>query len=161
MDVDVAGEGVGIAGFTAAEPEDAGDDGIAAWRIDGNDLARGATAFEFHARGLASADLLGDLQAAQRGAVGAGNVTESELGGGDGEGGEQLVAPKHSQALIGNGNQDAVLVVGAGGKQKEEQGREPDADAEVKRVIRAGARHGLGKTGACRDSLQAWKRGTC
>lgn len=126
MDVDVAAVGVGVPAFFAFEPEDAGDDGIATGGVDGDDFAGRASAFEFHAHGLTGADFFGDFESAQGGAVGAGDVTEGEAGGGDGEGGEELLLFEDGHALFGDGDDDAVAAVGAGGEQSEAGGQEEE-----------------------------------
>jgi hypothetical protein len=69
VDVDEAAESVVVAGFEAAEPEDAGDDGVASRGIGSDDFAGRSAAFEFHAGGLACADFVGDREAAERGVV--------------------------------------------------------------------------------------------
>lgn len=119
MDVDVAAVGICVPTFLAFQPENPGDDGVATGGVDGDDFAGGAAAFEFHAHGLTGTDFFGDFESAQGGTVGAGDVSEGEAGGGDGEGGEKLVLLEDSHALFRDRDDDAVAAVGTGGEQGE------------------------------------------
>ncbi len=83
VDVDVAAEGVLVLGLGAAEPEDAGDDGVATGGVRWEDFAGGFAAFEDGAGGFPVADFLGDFHGADGRFVAAGSIAEAEFGGGD------------------------------------------------------------------------------
>ena len=75
---------------------------------------------------MTGTDFFGDFESAQGGAIGARDVTEGEAGGGDGEGSEELLLFEDGHALFGDGDDDAVAAVGAGGEQGEAGGQEEE-----------------------------------
>ena len=83
VDVDAASKGVAVAGFQAAESEDAGDDGIATRGIGLQDLACKPAALHDAAGWRVIADFFPDLESAERGGVAAGAVADAILRGGD------------------------------------------------------------------------------
>lgn len=129
VDVDVATVGVSVPTFLAAEPQDAGHDGIAPGGIDGNDFAGGSAALEFHSDRLAGANLFSDFESPKRGAVRAGNITQSKTGSGNGESGEELVFLEDGHALFRHGNHDVMASVSAGGEKNQAGGKGDGCEA--------------------------------
>ncbi len=100
MDVDAAGVGVFVLGLEAIEPDDAGDDGIAAGGVDGDDLAGGGAMADDGAGGEIAADFIADAKIAERGLVAAPAVAGAVAGGGDGEAGNELAIADDGEALV-------------------------------------------------------------
>ncbi len=127
MDVDGPSVSAPVLRFQPFEPENAGDNGVASRGVDRNDFACGPAALEFHAERSALADLLGDLQVAQRGRATARPIPKAELGGRDRICGNRSSPFIDDHALVGRTNPYGVdAILGAGSqKQKEAQGEEP------------------------------------
>jgi hypothetical protein len=79
VDVDAAAAGVAVLGLEAIEPDDAGDDGVAARGVDGEDLAGGGAVADDGAGGQVFADLIADAQLAKGGAVTIEAIAGAEL----------------------------------------------------------------------------------
>lgn len=150
MDVDEPVVGIAVAGLEAFQPKDAGDDGIAAGGVHGQDFAGGAAGFEDFAGGLTGADLPADAQEAERRAVGAKAVAEAELRGGDGIARDGRAFFEQDQALVVDiDDQDVAVVPGAAGQ--EEGG---DGGGQERRRVQAG----VAGAGARSSVVQRWSQ---
>ena len=79
MDVDASSKGVAIVGITATEPEDTGNDGVAAGRVGRDDGAGPTSAFEDCSYGGAVSDFFGDDVGSQGGAITSALAAQSEF----------------------------------------------------------------------------------
>jgi len=121
VNVYVAAVGVAVARFEAFEPEDSGNDGVAARSIGEEDFAGLALVLEDGAGGSMATNLSSDLEFAERGAATAGSIAETEPGGGYPILGNGAIILEDEHALVRDANDDAVsdILFGATGKEDE------------------------------------------
>ena len=80
MDVDAPTVGIFVEAFQPGDLDDAGDDGVSAFGINGYYFAGGAAGFEYHAFRLAISHFLGDGVDAERGAMATVGGADAEFG---------------------------------------------------------------------------------
>lgn len=111
VDVNVPAVGTSVMGLKPAQPEDAGDDGVAAGRVNGDDFSGGDAAVEFHSQRLAGAVLFCDCMFSQGGAVTASTGTQPILGGGNFKKTNGVFVFEHGHALVCGTDNDAMPCV--------------------------------------------------
>ena len=122
VDVNEAAKAVPVVTLFAAEPEDAGDDGIASRRINRQHLAGETARLENRARRQTVPDFFQHAVLAERGAVAARPRTQPEFRGRDGKGGHGLTLISDEHLLVGHADVHDMTVVElrtAGKKQGE------------------------------------------
>jgi len=109
VNVDVASKGMAVLAFEAPQPEDAGDNRIAARRIGGQDLAVPLAALQNGPGRQAVANFGDDFMPAKGGAATAGFVANTEFGGGDGVLLHQVAVLVVAELLFLHGDDDFGL----------------------------------------------------
>ena len=123
VNVNVPAVGVAVAGLEALEPEDSGNDRVAAGSIGPEDFAGLALVLEDGAGGRVAADFSGDPEFAQRRAAAAGSVTQAELGSGYRVLGDRTAFIEEELTLLRDADDDAMpgVLLGATGEEEEEE----------------------------------------
>jgi len=109
VDVNVAAEGVGVLELRAAQPEDAGDDGVAAGGVRAEDFARPLAMAEDCAERGAVPNFAGDFHAAKRGGEAVKIVPDAVAGSGNGKGGKGPAIFDDGDLLIGDTDDEAPI----------------------------------------------------
>jgi len=106
VNVDAAAAGVLVLRLGPIEPDEAGDNGIAAGGVYREDFACGGAVANDGARAEVGADLVADAEIAERGLVAAIIIASAEARGGDGIAREQLSIVDDGEALLGDADED-------------------------------------------------------
>ena len=106
MNVDAASTRILVARFIPLQPQDPRDDRIASARIDREDLAAEASAFEDRPLGQITADLPAHTKPTQRGLVTAEIISKTKLRGGNGKSSDNHPVLNECQSLLGHTDHD-------------------------------------------------------